>query len=61
MSTKQIRFYYVDRSLKLVFIYSDEQTTHLEFLGSTDNPFPKMAAAAFLHNEAGHRIIDYTK
>lgn len=61
MPTKQMRFYYINRELKLVFIYSSEQETELEFLGSTDNPFPKMAVAAFLHNEAGHRIVDYTK
>lgn len=64
MSAKVIRYYYLKPDLKVVFVYSSEQifqaATDMEFLGSTDNPFPKMAVSAFLKNKAGYRIIDYT-
>jgi len=64
MSAKVMRYYYVKRDIKIVFIYSNEQifqaNTHMEFLGATDNAFPKMAVAAFLQKESGYRIVDYT-
>ncbi len=64
MSAKVMRWYYLEPSMKLVFVYQEEQfpteTSTLEFIGSTDNPFPKMAVAAFLKDGPGHRIVDYT-
>lgn len=64
MSTKLMRWYYLEPSMKIVFAYDREQifqaATTLSFLGSTDNPFPKMAMAHFLKDEPGHRLVDYT-
>lgn len=65
MSTKKMRYYYLKPELNMVFIYHNEQifqaNTDMQFLGSTDNPFPKMAVAAFMKDKPGHRIVDYTK
>lgn len=58
------RFYYVNRNVKLVIIRGNAFVNlpdGMEFLGSTDNPRPKMAAQAFLKGEEGYVIEDTTK
>ncbi len=53
-----LQWYYVDRQIKSVIVLDHEEPlTLLEFLGSSNNPNPKSAVAAFLPNESGYRII----
>lgn len=53
-----MKYYYVDREKKVVHIYDHEpENISLEFLGSTENPKPKMAAGKFLKDEPGFKIL----
>ena len=59
------RYYYHQLSYNIVFVYSNEfpegvDLTDLSYLGSTDNPRPKMAVSIFLPDSQGVRIIDFS-
>jgi hypothetical protein len=51
-----MRYYYVDRESKIVFVYDKEILTEMEYLGATDNPLIKMAVSHFLKGESNYSI-----
>jgi hypothetical protein len=57
------RFYYVDDVKMEVYVHPQPMNIipkDVRLLGSTDNERIKMAAAAFLKQQPGYSIFDYT-
>jgi len=66
MSNKITRHYFFEDESRTIFHTSlpREEITHLTYMGTSDNPNPKMAAAVFMQQGkalTGCKIKEYTE
>ena len=53
-----MKYYYVNREDKIIYVYEEENINNLEYLGCSENLNIKLVCSAFLKDQTGYTIIE---